>query len=298
MRSGPRPARPVAPTDHVPVYPDDDLGAAIAASGADTVVLAAAERLGAHGVRELSWQLEKLEVDLVVSPGMVGLAGPRLTMRPVADLPLIQLDKPQYDGAKRFQKRAFDVSFSLLVLVAALPVLAVAALAVKLTSKGPVFYKSERIGMNGTPFQMIKVRTMVDDADQQRITLVRLNEADGGVLFKIRRDPRVTQVGRFLRRYSIDELPQFVNVLRGEMSVVGPRPPLPSEVRIYDDQIRRRLLLRPGITGLWQVSGRSDLSWDESVRLDLSYVENWSMMNDLVIALKTAGAVLSATGAY
>lgn len=285
--------------DGVPVFSyDDDLGATIAASGADTVALTATERLGPHDIRDLSWQLEELDVDLVVSPGMVGLAGPRLTMRPVADLPLIHLDKPQYDGAKRFQKQAFDVCFSLLVLLPAMPVLIAAGLVVKLTSKGPVFYKSDRIGMDGRPFKMIKIRTMVDGADAQRAELVELNEVEGGVIFKMRQDPRVTPVGRFLRRYSIDELPQFINVLRREMSVVGPRPPLPSEVETYDQRVRRRLLVRPGITGLWQVSGRSHLSWDDFVRLDLSYVENWSMMSDLMIAVKTVRVVFGGSGAY
>ncbi|MCZ8379272.1 sugar transferase [Mycobacterium sp. CPCC 205372] len=283
----------------VPILADDgDIGACIANSGADTVALTTTERLGSAGIRALSWQLEKLDIDLVVSPGMVGLGGPRLTMRPVVDLPLIHLDKPQYDGAKRFEKRAFDVAFSLLVLLAASPVLMAAAIAVKLTSRGPVIYKSVRIGMDGQPFQMWKIRTMVADADQRRTELASLNEVDGGVIFKMRRDPRVTPVGRVLRRYSIDELPQFVNVLRREMSVVGPRPPLPAEAEGYDSHVRRRLLVRPGITGLWQVSGRSDLAWEDLVRLDLSYVENWSMMTDLIISVKTIRAVLSGAGAY
>ena len=285
--------------DGVPVFTEnDDLAAVIAASGADTVALTATDRLGPQGISDLSWQLEGLDVDLVVSPGMVGLAGPRLTMRPVSDLPLIHLDKPQYDGAKQFEKRAFDVCFSLVVLILTAPLMIAAGLTVKLTSRGPMFYRSARIGMDGHPFEMIKIRTMVVGADQQREHLAKMNEAHGGVIFKIRRDPRVTRVGRFLRRYSIDELPQFLNVLRGEMSVVGPRPPLPSEVEAYDQRVRRRLLVRPGITGLWQISGRSDLSWDDFVRLDLSYVENWSMMNDLIIAVKTVRVVFSGAGAY
>jgi lipopolysaccharide/colanic/teichoic acid biosynthesis glycosyltransferase len=161
-----------------------------------------------------------------------------------------------------------------------------------------VFYRSERIGLDGVPFDMIKFRTMIDGADTRLDELVAKNESVGGVLFKIREDPRVTTVGRFLRRYSIDELPQFINVLRREMSVVGPRPPLRREVDTYDDQVRRRLLVLPGITGLWQVSGRSDLSWEDSVRLDLSYVENWSISNDLLIAAKTIRTVLAGSGAY
>nr|WP_231989745.1 sugar transferase [Mycobacterium sp. 852002-51057_SCH5723018] len=283
----------------VPVFPyADDIRHAIAASRADTVALTSAAELGPEGIRDLSWQLEKLAVDLVVSPGIVDVAGPRLTVRPVADLPLIHVDKPQYQGAKRFQKRAFDVCFSLLALLAASPIMIAAALAVKLTSRGPVFYCAERIGLDGTPFRMIKFRSMVVDADQRLAELTDLNDSVGGVLFKIRRDPRVTRVGRILRRYSIDELPQFFNVLRGEMSVVGPRPPLACEVETYDHRVRRRLLVRPGITGLWQVSGRSDLSWEDSVRLDLSYVENWSMLSDLAIAAKTVGAVFCRSGAY
>lgn len=283
----------------VRVFPyEGDIRHAIAASQADTVALTSAGELGPEGIRDLSWQLEKLGVDLVVSPGLVDVAGPRLTVRPVADLPLIHVDKPQYQGAKRFQKRAFDVCFSLLALLAASPVMIVAAVAVKVTSPGPLFYRAERIGQDSVPFRMIKFRTMVVDADQRLAEVAELNDSAGGVLFKIRTDPRVTRAGRLLRRYSIDELPQFINVLLGEMSVVGPRPPLRSEVETYDHRVRRRLLVRPGITGLWQVSGRSDLSWDDSVRLDLSYVENWSMLSDLAIAAKTVGAICRGSGAY
>lgn len=271
--------------------------AAVAACDADTVAVTSTGHLGPRGIRDLSWQLDKLDVDLVVSPGMVDLAGPRLTVRPAAGLPLIQVAKPRYEGAKRFQKRAFDVCFSLLMLSAALPVLLIAAAAIKLTSKGPVFYTAERIGLDGKPFRMIKFRSMVVDADQRLAEVIHLNESDG-LLFKIQSDPRVTPVGRLLRRYSIDELPQFINVLRGEMSVVGPRPPLPKEVASYDDELRRRLLVRPGITGLWQISGRSDLSWEDSMRLDLSYVENWSMVGDLAIAIATVQAVFRGSGAY
>jgi exopolysaccharide biosynthesis polyprenyl glycosylphosphotransferase len=219
-------------------------------------------------------------------------------MRPVAGLPLIHVEKPQYSGTKKLQKRAFDIGVSLAVLICAMPIMIASAIAIKLTSRGPVFYRSERIGLDGVPFDMIKFRTMVVGADAQTQELADLNESVGGVLFKIRNDPRVTAIGRVLRRYSIDELPQFINVLRREMSVVGPRPPLRREVDTYDDYVRRRLLVLPGITGLWQVSGRSDLSWEDSVRLDLSYVENWSISNDLLIAVKTIRTVLAGSGAY
>lgn len=271
---------------------------AILKTNADTVALTTTDHFGPEGVRELSWEMDRLGVDLVVSPGVVDVAGPRLTMRPVAGLPLIHVEKPQYSGTKKLQKRTFDICVSITVLSCALPVLLLAALAIKLTSRGPVLYRSERIGLDGRPFQMIKLRTMVEGADKEVERLLEINESVGGVLFKIREDPRVTPVGKFLRRYSIDELPQFINVLRRDMSVVGPRPPLRREVDTYTDQIRRRLLVLPGITGLWQVSGRSDLSWEDSVRLDLSYVENWSITNDLLIAAKTIRTVAAGSGAY
>jgi exopolysaccharide biosynthesis polyprenyl glycosylphosphotransferase len=233
----------------------------------------------------------------VVSPGVMDVARSRLVMRPIAGLPLLYIDKPQYQGAKRFEKRAFDFTFALAAMAVALPVLVVAALAIKLTSRGPVFYKAERIGIDGRPFMMFKFRTMVEDADKELESLLAANESDG-LLFKIKDDPRITPVGRILRRFSIDELPQFINVLRQEMSVVGPRPPLRREVDAYDDDVQRRLLVKPGVTGLWQVSGRSDLPWDKAVRLDLSYVDNWSMVGDALIIAKTLRAVLERKGAY
>ncbi len=178
-----------------------------------------------------------------------------------------------------------------------LPILLISAIAIKISSRGPVFYSAERIGIDGKPFAMLKFRTMVADADKQLANLLDANESDG-LLFKIRNDPRVTPVGRVLRRFSIDELPQFINVLRREMSVVGPRPPLRREVEAYDCEVLRRLLVKPGVTGLWQVSGRSDLAWNEAVRLDLSYVDNWSMVGDLLIIAKTLRAVFERKGAY
>jgi exopolysaccharide biosynthesis polyprenyl glycosylphosphotransferase len=236
-------------------------------------------------------------VDLMVSPGVMDVALNRLVMRPIAGLPLLHIDKPQYQGTKGFQKRAFDTCFAFAALAGTLPILVATAIAIKLTSRGPVFYSAERIGIDGRPFSMLKFRTMVQHADKQLESLLGNNESDG-LLFKIREDPRVTPVGRVLRRFSIDELPQFINVLRQEMSVVGPRPPLRREVEAYDDDVQRRLLVKPGVTGLWQVSGRSDLSWDRSVRLDLSYVDNWSMMSDIVIIAKTVRAVFQRKGAY
>lgn len=282
----------------VPVVGGEDHALqAILAHGADTVAIAETGHLGIHGLRRLIWALEPMGVDLMVSPGVVDVALSRLVMRPVSGLPLLQIEKPQFRGAKRFQKRAFDFCFALAALTVTLPILVAAAGAIKLTSRGPVFYRSERIGLDSRPFSMLKFRSMVVGADQQFASLMAKNECDG-LLFKIREDPRVTPVGRVLRRFSIDELPQFINVLRQEMSVVGPRPPLRREVEAYDGDVLRRLLVKPGITGLWQVNGRSDLPWDKAVRLDLSYVDNWSMAGDIVIIAKTLKAVLQRTGAY
>lgn len=282
----------------VPVLGDEScVLRALAATGADTVAVTATERLGPEGMRALAWQLESVDVDLVVAPGVVDVAGPRLKIRPVAGLPMLHVEQPQYEGASRFAKLAFDVVVAVSALVLAAPVLLVAALAVKLTSRGPLLYKSERVGLNGESFPMYKLRSMEAEADARVIELASLNEG-AGPLFKVRNDPRVTPVGRFLRRFSIDELPQLVNVLRGHMSVVGPRPPLRTEVNAYTGDVHRRLLVKPGVTGLWQVSGRSDLSWEESVRLDLSYVENWSTVQDLVIVWRTVRAVLRSQGAY
>ena len=269
---------------------------AIRTCGADTVAIAGTEHFGVRGIRRLIWDLEPMGVDLVVSTGVMDVALSRLVMRPIAGLPLLHIEKPQYHGAKRFQKRAFDFCFALAALTGTLPILLITAIAIKITSRGPVFYSSERIGIDGKPFSMLKFRTMVEDADKQLASLLEANESDG-LLFKIRNDPRVTPIGRVLRRFSIDELPQFINVLRQEMSVVGPRPPLRREVEAYDCDVLRRLLVKPGITGLWQVSGRSDLSWNEAVRLDLSYVDNWSMVGDILIIAKTVASSLSAQGA-
>ncbi|CAM2805677.1 sugar transferase [Skermania piniformis] len=283
---------------NIPIFGDErSVIAALEFSGADTVAVTATEELGHGGIQQLIWQLESYDVDLVVSPGVVDIAGPRLLMRPVAGLPLIYLDKPAYRGAQRLGKWFFDIAVAVVALLLTIPLLLVIAGAIKVSSRGPVLYRSSRVGRNGKQFSMLKFRSMVADADELREELQPLNEADGG-MFKIRDDPRVTPIGRFIRRYSLDELPQFVNVVKGEMSVVGPRPPLPSEVADYEGEVHRRLLVKPGMTGLWQIGGRSDLSWEETVRLDLSYVDNWSTIGDLLIVVKTVRAVLAGEGAY
>jgi len=278
---------------------ESDLGEAILVNGeqVDTVVVTDTEHLGHDGMRELAWALEGRDVDLLVAPNVIDVAGPRVHLEAHGNMPLIYLSGPRYSRARSLTRAIFDRGFAFLVLLAASPILLLAMLAVRLTSRGPVFYRSERIGEHGVPFQMYKLRTMVKDADQAREELEKHNMSSGP-LFKMQNDPRVTLVGRFLRRYSIDELPQFINVLKGDMSVVGPRPPLRAEVETYSDTIRRRLLIKQGVTGLWQVSGRSDLSWEDSIRLDLDYVENWSMLRDLQIISRTLRAVLASRGAY
>ena len=270
---------------------------ALRATGASVVAVSNTEYLGTGGMRALAWQLEAVDADLVVAPGVIDVAGPRLQIHPVAGLPLLHVDRPQYRGAVKSRKLALDLIGAGIWLLLLWPLFLVVAILIKLDSRGPVFYRAERIGLNGKPFAMLKFRTMVVDAEERRIALLGRNEG-AGPLFKMRHDPRVTKVGRWLRRLSIDEAPQLINVLRGQMSLVGPRPPLRSEVATYSGDVHRRLLVKPGITGLWQVSGRSDLSWEESVRLDLFYVENWSLIQDLVIVWRTIGAVCKSAGAY
>jgi exopolysaccharide biosynthesis polyprenyl glycosylphosphotransferase len=264
---------------------------------ADTVAVLACPEMSGARLRDLAWALEKTGTELCVAPALLDVAGPRTTIRPAAGLPLLYLDHPEFTGARRLIKSVFDRSLAFAALVLLVPLLVAVALAIRLADGGPALFRQTRIGKDGQPFTVLKFRTMVVDAEARKAQLILRSEA-GDVLFKMRKDPRVTRVGEWLRRWSLDELPQLINVLRGDMSLVGPRPPLADEVARYADHVRRRLVVRPGLTGLWQVSGRSDLSWDESVRLDLRYVENWSLMLDLQIVWKTLSAVLSGSGAY
>ncbi|MFS0866272.1 sugar transferase [Microbacterium sp. 179-B 1A2 NHS] len=248
-------------------------------------------------VRRLSWQLEGTAASLVLATPLTDVDAGRLTLDASDGLALVGVRIPTYDGAQHRVKRLLDVVTSLGALIPIILVTPIIALAIRLDSPGPVLFRQRRVGRDGREFDIVKFRTMRVGAERELIELAAQNEG-AGALFKVRQDPRVTRVGRFLRKYSIDELPQFWNVLSGDMSVVGPRPPLPQEVRAYDVAVFRRLYLRPGITGPWQIGGRSDLSWDESVRLDLHYVENWSVVRDLAIMLRTATVVLQAKGAY
>jgi exopolysaccharide biosynthesis polyprenyl glycosylphosphotransferase len=275
-----------------------EVASAVRALGVDAVAVTSSSETAAAYLRRLSWELEGSGTELLVAPGLMEVAGPRMHMRPFIGLPLLHVEEPEFTGARRLVKEVVDRLGAGLALLAIAPMLLVVALAVRLDSVGPVLFRQVRIGRDGREFSMLKFRTMVADAEEQRAALLDRNEKADGLLFKIADDPRVTRVGRVLRRFSLDELPQLLNVLGGQMSLVGPRPPLPAEVALYDDSVRRRLLVKPGLTGLWQVSGRSDLTWEESVRLDLRYVENWSLLLDLMILWKTASAVLRARGAY
>jgi exopolysaccharide biosynthesis polyprenyl glycosylphosphotransferase len=291
-----------ASTSHIEGIPvvgsSADVRAALLRHRADTVAVGAWSAAGPSGLRQLGWDLEGTGTHLLVSPSLTDVAGPRISVRPVAGLPLLHVEEPAFRGVRRVAKAVFDRTFAfLLLLLLALPMLLI-GLVVRVTSPGPAMFRQTRVGIGGRTFTVFKFRSMRESAEAELAALVQQNEQSDGLLFKIRDDPRVTSVGRFLRRFSLDELPQLLNALRGEMSLVGPRPPLPCEVAQYGPQLRRRLLVKPGLTGLWQVQGRSDLSWEESVRLDLHYVENWTPALDAQILLRTAYAVLARRGAY
>ncbi|TFV62362.1 sugar transferase [Geodermatophilus sp. DF01-2] len=287
----------VARTAGVSVGGLDDVLTLAGHFDADTIAVTSASETASQYLRSLSWRLEGTGIELLVAPGLIEVAGPRLHIRPFEGLPLLSVEQPRFEGWQRVVKGGLDRAVAAVGLLLLAPVLLAVAAAVKVTSPGPVLYRQERVGVNGRAFTMLKFRSMVVDADRQVDALQAQNISDG-LLFKMRIDPRVTPVGRLLRRLSLDELPQLFNVLGGSMSLVGPRPPLPGEVARYDASVSRRLLVKPGLTGLWQISGRSDLPWEEAVRLDLRYVENWSLAMDLLILTKTVRAVVSSSGAY
>lgn len=271
--------------------------AAIDLCKADAVAVSAGVQLHPQTLRHLGWELAARNVGLIMAPALTDIAGPRIHTQQVAGLPLIHVTTPTLEGGQRVAKRLFDITMSGAIISVTAPLMLLLAAIIKLDSRGPVLFRQERVGIGGVPFKMLKFRSMVEDAESKLSQLAELNEGSG-VMFKMRNDPRVTRLGRILRRYSLDELPQLFNVFAGSMSLVGPRPPLPREVQAYEYDVRRRLLVKPGLTGLWQVSGRSNLSWQDSVRLDLYYVENWSLAGDLVILLRTVRAVFGSSGAY
>ena len=264
--------------------------------GADTVLVARGYETSSE-LRRIAWALEGSSIDLIVVPSLTDVAGPRIHMRPVAGLPLLHVEQPQAGEAGGLAKRLFDVAGAAFALTLLSPVMILVAIAIWSEDRGPVFFKQPRIGRDGHTFGCFKFRSMFVNADRMEEKL-RVEMGHTGALWKMEQDPRITRVGRFIRRYSVDELPQLFNVVLGEMSLVGPRPQQAWEVETYTDWEGRRLRVRPGMTGLWQVSGRSQLSFDEAIRLDLYYVDNWSMMSDLIIMAKTVRAVLGSAGAY
>jgi exopolysaccharide biosynthesis polyprenyl glycosylphosphotransferase len=276
----------------------ESVAQAAAAAEVDAVIVASQFHDDGEFVRKLGWSLEGSGADLVLASRLVDVAGPRVRFTPVQGLPLIHVDIPRFEGGKHVLKRLVDVVGAASALLLLLPVFAIVALLVKHDDGGPVFFRQTRVGRDGSLFQMVKFRSMVTDAEARLAELRAAADDGSGLLFKLKDDPRITRVGRVLRKYSIDEFPQFWNVLVGDMSLVGPRPPLPREVAEYEGAVGRRLYIKPGLTGLWQISGRSDLSWDESVRLDLFYVENWSLTGDLMILWRTVRVVLHPVGAY
>jgi exopolysaccharide biosynthesis polyprenyl glycosylphosphotransferase len=282
----------------VPVVGDIAMTARSASlARADTVIVLSVPELDGPALRRLAWALERDDVELIMASSLLDVTGDRIAIRPVDGLPLMHIEHPRLSGGRRMVKGIFEFGAALTILGIVAPVLLAVAALVRIDSPGPAFFRQNRVGRHGRTFRMVKFRTMHVGAEQLLAPLQPDNGVDG-VLFKLRVDPRVTRIGRFLRRYSLDELPQILNVLLGHMSLVGPRPPLAAEVAKYPDDMLRRLVVRPGMTGLWQVSGRSDLSWDEAVRLDLQYVENWSLSLDLMILLRTVVAVLRGSGAY
>lgn len=273
------------------------LKSAVKMAGADAVIVSATDELGHHRLRDLTWELESAGIEMLLSPNLVAVAGSRIGMREVAGMPFVAVKEPTYAEAGNWPKLVFDWCGAMALLLLSSPLLLATAAAIKLSSPGPVFYRQERIGRDGQPFQMIKFRSMRVGADAELARLLEEQGTAGRPLFKVENDPRITGVGRFIRRYSIDELPQLLNVLNGDMSLVGPRPQREGEVALYDHTARRRLRVRPGMTGLWQVSGRSNLSWEEAIALDMHYVENWSLVGDLQILVRTVRAVVAKDGA-
>lgn len=271
----------------------DDIPNAMAVSGADTVAVTSIGDLPPYKVKQISWGLEAGRQHLVLAPSITDIAGPRIQTRPVSGLPLIHVETPRFSSGERFFKRMMDITLSIIGVTLISPLILTLALLVKLTSPGPILFKQTRVGYHGREFKMLKFRSMVTNAEELLTELRASQDAGNEVMFKMANDPRVTRIGRLMRKFSLDELPQLLNVISGTMSLVGPRPPLPAEVAQYADHVHRRFLVKPGITGLWQVSGRSTLSWEDTVRLDLSYVENWTMLTDAMIMARTLKAALA-----
>jgi exopolysaccharide biosynthesis polyprenyl glycosylphosphotransferase len=283
----------------VPVVGDlEDTASVVRNLNAGTVAVLSCPEMDGVKLRALAWELEKTGTDLCVAPALLDVAGPRTTVRPTAGMTLLHVDHPQLSGPRQVVKDLFDRCAAAFGLFALAPLMLAIAAIIKLSDNGPALFTQTRVGKGGETFKIYKFRTMVVNAEALLTEVREENESVGGVLFKIRKDPRITAIGAKLRKSSLDELPQLINVLKGEMSLVGPRPALPEEAAKYADHVRRRLVVKPGLTGMWQVNGRSELSWDESVRMDLRYVENWSFALDMQILWKTVSVMLHGSGAY
>jgi exopolysaccharide biosynthesis polyprenyl glycosylphosphotransferase len=275
----------------------EDATAAVRELGVDVIFFASGALTSSTQLRRIAWDLEREDVQVVVAPSVTDVSGERVRIRPVGGLPLMHIDPPRSLDASRWAKRLFDVAGSGLLILAFSPLLAFTALRIWSHDRGPVLFRQTRVGRDGKPFTCFKFRTMVMNAEAM-VSVLQQEHGQSALLFKMQEDPRITAPGRWLRRYSVDELPQLFNVLLGDMSLVGPRPQVAREVALYEGPMIRRLRVRPGMTGLWQISGRNDLTLEESVRLDLYYVDNWSMIQDLSILGRTFGAVFSSRGAY
>lgn len=288
---------PAPATSAAPLGPWlDHLDDVLAGSQAQAVAITPSETITSEAVRQLAWRLEGRGVDLLIAPAMMDMTGPRLSVRPAAGLPLLHLDEATLSRSQRAAKRTLDLVGALAMTVLLSPVMLICAFAVKSSSKGPIIFRQTRVGRGGAYFTMLKFRTMVADADQLREGLREEHDLDAP-MFKLVDDPRITTPGRFLRRWSLDELPQLFNVIGGSMSLVGPRPHPLDDVNRYELEAYRRLALKPGLTGLWQVEGRSDLDWAQALQLDLYYVESWSLSGDIVLLARTVRAVLQGRGA-
>lgn len=273
-----------------------EVGEVVKAMDCDAVAVTSDDSTRYNYLRKLAWSLEGTGIEMLVDPGLVEVAGPRMHIRPLMGAPLLHIEEPHFSGWRKVIKRGSDVVLTSLGLLAISPVLLVIASLIKLQDGGPILFKQKRVGRGGEEFWMYKFRSMVIDAEARKAALMAKNEGKGG-LFKLTEDPRITPLGKFLRDFSLDELPQLFNVLNGTMSLVGPRPHLAHELAQMPSEASRRALVTPGLTGLWQVSGRSDLEGDDAVRLDLRYVENWTFTLDMHILWKTASAVLAKRGA-
>lgn len=282
----------------IPIFGSpEDAASVLSTLGAHAVIFTDGAFRRGRDFNELARDLETLHAHTIVVPSLTDISASRMDVRPVAGIPLVHIEQPRAAAAGRWLKRAFDLVGSSLLILLFAPAMLLVAVAIKRDDHGPILFQQTRAGLKGVPFRCYKFRSMVVDAES-RLKELRDQNVGAGVLFKMRQDPRITATGRFIRRFSLDELPQLFNVWRGDMSLVGPRPALVSEVEQYKSHVRRRLDVRPGMTGLWQVSGRSDLSWDDTVRLDLYYVDNWSMVQDVTILARTFGAVIRPRGAY